>query len=151
MTRIDQTAVLGHPPEQRGFVGPGWPPVIADTARIEAFVTVDAGTERATVIGAGAWLMKHVHVGHDAVIGAECELAPGTVVGGWAEIGDGTRVGVNASILPYRKIGAGAHIGAGAVVTRDVPAGETWAGNPARRLEDYERDTVPHSERGARV
>ena len=32
------------------------------------------------------------------------------------------------------RIGDGATIGAGAIVTRDVPAGETWAGNPARRI-----------------
>jgi hypothetical protein len=97
-------------------------------------VTVDAGTERPTHIGDRTWLMKHVHVGHDALIGADCELAPGAVICGHAEIGNGVKIGVNASILPYRKIGDGARIGAGAVVTKDVPAGETWVGNPARPL-----------------
>jgi acetyltransferase-like isoleucine patch superfamily enzyme len=33
------------------------------------------------------------------------------------------------------RIGAGALVGLGAVVTRDVPAGERWAGVPARRLD----------------
>lgn len=46
---------------------------------------------------------------------------------------DGVRIGSNATILPVR-IGAGAIVGAGAVVTRDVPSGAVVAGNPARRL-----------------
>jgi UDP-2-acetamido-3-amino-2,3-dideoxy-glucuronate N-acetyltransferase len=42
-------------------------------------------------------------------------------------------VGANATILGGVTIGEGAVIGAGSVVTKDVPAGETWYGNPARR------------------
>ena len=45
----------------------------------------------------------------------------------------GASIGGGAVILPGITIGAGAMVGAGAVVTRDVPPGETWAGNPARR------------------
>lgn len=44
----------------------------------------------------------------------------------------GASIGAGAVILPGLRIGAGAMIGAGAVVTRDVPPGETWFGNPAR-------------------
>jgi acetyltransferase-like isoleucine patch superfamily enzyme len=43
----------------------------------------------------------------------------------------GAQIGVNVTILPYIRIGAGAIIGAGAVVTRDVPAGFVAYGNPA--------------------
>ena len=140
----DSTAVIGHAPEDRNWKpgDPAFEPIIGTSARIEAFVTVDAGKERPTIIGERTWLMKKVHVGHDAIIGADCELAPGTVVCGHAEIGDGVKIGVNASILPYRKIGQGARIGAGAVVTKDVPAGEVWAGNPARKLEKPYRVSI---------
>jgi acetyltransferase-like isoleucine patch superfamily enzyme len=43
----------------------------------------------------------------------------------------GAQVGVNVTILPFVRIGAGAIIGSGSVVTRDVPAGMVAYGNPA--------------------
>ncbi len=45
----------------------------------------------------------------------------------------GASIGANATVLCGVEIGAGAMIGAGSVVTRDVPAGELWLGNPARK------------------
>jgi acetyltransferase-like isoleucine patch superfamily enzyme len=47
---------------------------------------------------------------------------------------DGVSIGSNATIVCGIRIGPGALIGAGAVVTRDVPANATVAGNPARVL-----------------
>jgi acetyltransferase-like isoleucine patch superfamily enzyme len=44
----------------------------------------------------------------------------------------GARIGANATILPGVVIGEEAIVGSGAVVTRDVPAGSTVVGNPAR-------------------
>jgi acetyltransferase-like isoleucine patch superfamily enzyme len=47
-------------------------------------------------------------------------------------ISRGASLGANATILPGVVVGAGAMIGAGSVVTKDIPAGELWLGNPAR-------------------
>lgn len=44
----------------------------------------------------------------------------------------GASIGANATILGGVRIGADALVGAGSVVTKDVPAGELWVGNPAR-------------------
>ena len=47
-------------------------------------------------------------------------------------IEDGAWIGIGAIVLKGVRIGADARVGAGAVVTRDVPAGGSVAGNPAR-------------------
>lgn len=44
---------------------------------------------------------------------------------------DGASVGANATILPGLRIGRNSMVGAGAVVTKDVPAGAVVVGNPA--------------------
>ncbi len=61
-------------------------------------------------------------------------------------IGKGAQIGVGVTLLPYVKIGAGAIIGSGAVVTKDIPAGMVAVGNPARVTKAV-ADLVPISTR----
>lgn len=68
--------------------------------------------------------------------------APGADLSGRPEytsdpvvIEDDVCVGIGAILLKGIRVGRGARIGAGAVVVRDVPAGKTVAGNPARIME----------------
>ena len=146
---IDQHAIIGHAPESRTW-NPGDPvfdPRVPASARVEAFATIDAGEYHPTWIGERAWIFKHAHIGHDAWIGADVEISTGAIIGGHAEVHDGARVGLGAVVLPYRKVGRGATVGAGAVVTKDVRAGDTVIGNPARVLGDSERDERPYTER----
>ena len=121
---VDPRAAIGEPPEDRTWpIGePGIVPFISPTARIEAFCTVDAGTKQRTWISGKVWLMKGVHVGHDAFLGHNVEIAPHTSVGGHVVLCDDVKVGQGATFKPYVTVGAGARIGMGAVVICDVPA-----------------------------
>ncbi len=139
---IHPTAVIGEQPEHRDQMpgDPGFTPQIGHGTRINAFVTVDSGTQRRTHIGNNVLLMAHCHIGHDCIVSDGAELAAGTVLAGWVEIGENVRVGVNACFRPRVKVGDGARIGAGAVVVNDVPAGEVWVGNPAREINRARSD-----------
>ena len=136
---IHPTAFCGGPPEHRGWkVGdPVSAPQIASSALIHAFCTVDAGMtyRETTTIGERTFLQARVHVGHNSIIGDDCEICVGTTLGGEVTIGDGVRIGGNTWVKPLVVIEDGAIIGGGSVVTRSIPAHEVWCGNPARFLK----------------
>ena len=80
------------------------------------------------------------YVAHDCVVGDFVTFAPRVACNGNVVIEDHAYVGTGAILKQGTKkrplrIGRGAIVGMGAVVTKDVPAGETWIGNPARPLE----------------
>lgn len=61
----------------------------------------------------------------------QCHMKFGEVV-----LEDGCDIVAGAIILPGVKIGEGAILGADAVVTRDIPPYEVWAGVPARKVRE---------------
>lgn len=88
--------------------------------------------EECVGIGPGVRIMttRHRDLGRELPI-SHTELSTGEVV-----LESGCNIGMSASILPGVRVGRGAMVGAGAVVTRDVPPYAVVAGVPARVLRE---------------
>jgi sugar O-acyltransferase (sialic acid O-acetyltransferase NeuD family) len=78
-----------------------------------------------------------VRIGHDVTIGNFTTLSPGVEIMGGAALGEQVYVGTNATVIDHVKVGNGAIIAAGAVVTKDVPEMTLVAGVPAEIKKTY--------------
>jgi acetyltransferase-like isoleucine patch superfamily enzyme len=112
--------------------------------------TIDYGC----VIGNRVRVHTGVYVAQFTVIEDDVFLAPGVMIANdrhpicrdcmkGPTIKRGARVGVNATLLPEVVIGEEALVGAGAVVTKDVPPRTVVVGNPARVINTV--DKLTHS------
>lgn len=105
--------------------------VVEDDVEIGPLCTIDAGTLGPTLVGKGAKLDAHVHVGHNAHIGEGAVIAAQSGFAGSAKLGARALVGGQAGVIDHVSIGEGAQIAAKSAVMGDVPAGATYAGVPA--------------------
>ena len=105
------------------------------------FVEGDVVVGDRVTVKCGVQLWDGVRLGDDVFIGPNATFSNDPFPrsrtpppGGYAHtvVEDGASIGANATLLPGVRIGRGAMIGAGAVITRSVPANAIVVGNPAR-------------------
>jgi sugar O-acyltransferase (sialic acid O-acetyltransferase NeuD family) len=77
-------------------------------------------------------------IGHDTIIGDYCSFMPAVNISGEVEIKEGVYVGTGAKIINQLEIGANTVVGAGAVVSKTLPANCTAVGIPAKPIKFHE-------------
>ena len=120
----------------------GWATVVHPLASVSPDSTVGLGSvlhagvvlTAAVRLGRHAAVMPQVVLTHDDEVADAVTFGAGVRLAGGVMVEEAAYLGSGALIREHRRIGAAAVVGMGSVVLSDVPAGETWAGNPARRL-----------------
>jgi UDP-2-acetamido-3-amino-2,3-dideoxy-glucuronate N-acetyltransferase len=128
---------------------------IGDSSKVGAFVEIQRGAK----VGSRCKISSHTFICEGVAIGDECFIGHSVVFindktpravnsegeletpEDWSDrfvttiVGKRVSIGSNATIMGGIEIGDNAIIGAGSVVTKNVPAGEIWIGNPAKFLK----------------
>ena len=79
-------------------------------------------------------------IAHNVILGRNVLIASFTGISGTVTVGDGVVMGGRVGIADHVNIGDGAQLAASAGIFRDIPAGERWAGIPAKPLRQYFRE-----------
>ena len=108
---------------------------IADNVRIHSQCFIP----EYTVLEEGAWIGPRVTITNAPF--PKCPDVSKCITG--VTVGRGARVGANTTILPGVHIGERALIGAGAVVTKDVPAGTVVVGTAAKAVKSIDELLCP--------
>jgi sugar O-acyltransferase (sialic acid O-acetyltransferase NeuD family) len=111
---------------------------IPHSVRIGAGTVVMAGTQFTTDVNIGSHVVVYLNcaITHDVEIGSFCTIASACNLSGGAVLETGVQLGVGTNILPRRRIGAWSIIGAGGVVTDDIPACSIAVGVPCRVIKN---------------
>ena len=109
--------------------------IMGDYVEVGANTCIDRGALADTVIGDYTKINNLCHIAHNNKIGRNVTITGCVNVSGSNVIDDDVWIAPNSSIRGWVHIGKGATAGMGAVVVKDIPEGETWVGNPARKLE----------------
>ena len=97
---------------------------------INAFSSIATGSS----IGDMVTVQGQLIIGHDVVVGPYCQLGSFSFIGGYTTLGECVAVNAGSTIIDRITVGDNATIGAGSVVIKNVKAGITVFGNPAREI-----------------
>ncbi|MGE5218515.1 MAG: acyl-ACP--UDP-N-acetylglucosamine O-acyltransferase [Chloroflexota bacterium] len=145
-------ASVGSIPQDLKYKGEPSELVIGHRNTIREYVSLNPGTTgggMVTRVGDQNLLMMYCHIAHDCCVGDRNVIANGATLGGHVTIEDWVIVGGLVGIHQFVRIGTGAILGAGSMVSKDVPPYCNVTGDRARlrglNLEGLKRRGVDRS------
>ncbi|HWP56338.1 MAG TPA: acyl-ACP--UDP-N-acetylglucosamine O-acyltransferase [Candidatus Acidoferrales bacterium] len=121
--QIFDFATIGNMPQDLKYKGEESQLIIGDHNIVREYASLNPGTRgggMVTRVGDHNCLMMYCHIAHDCIIGAHNIIANGATLGGHVVIEDHVVVGGLVGIHQFVKIGTGAIVGAGSMVSKDV-------------------------------
>ena len=145
-------ATVGSAPQDLKYRGEPSELIIGDRNTIREYVSLNPGTTgggMVTRIGDQNLFMMYCHIAHDCHVGSRNVIANGATLGGHVTIEDFVIVGGLVGIHQFVRIGTGAILGAGSMVSKDVPPFCNATGDRARlrglNIEGLKRRNIDKS------
>ncbi len=123
-SQLYQFCSVGAAPQDLKYAGEDTLVEIGADNIIREFVTINRGTAGGggvTRLGDGNLVMAYAHVAHDCSVGNRVVLANAATLAGHVQIEDRATVGGLVAVHQFVRIGQGAFLGGGAMVSLDVP------------------------------
>lgn len=117
-------AVLGTIPQDLKYHGEYVELIIGDNNLIREHCMFNPGTEGGggkTILGNDNLFMAYVHMAHDCIVGNHCIFANNATLGGHVIVGDYVNFGGLSAAHQFVKVGDGAMVAAGSLLTQDAP------------------------------
>lgn len=109
--------------------------IIGNDTYIGGNTHIASGSLSDTIIGNGCKVNGMSFIGSNDILHDNVWITGSTMLAGSVEVGKNTTIFSKVIVRDWCKIGEKAIIGMGSVVTKNVPDGETWVGNPAHKFE----------------
>ena len=111
--------------------------VIGDNSTFREHITINAGTDQLTRIDNNVIMLRGAHVAHDCVIEDGVTLSCDAIMLGHVHVMKHSNCGSGCQVHQHQVVGSYSMIGMGCVVPKKsrLEPGQTWVGNPARRLK----------------
>jgi len=122
--RVHSFAIVGGDPQDLTYKGQHVRLEVGDHNEFREFCTVHRGTIKgggATRIGSHNLIMAYAHIGHDCVIGDHVILTNGAQLAGHSVVEDYAGISAFCLFHQFVRIGSHCYIGAGTIITQDVP------------------------------
>lgn len=128
-------ATVGTVPQDMKYKGEASELIIGNYNTIREYASLNPGTQgggMVTQVGDYNLLMMYCHIAHDCTLGNRNIIANGATLGGHVVVEDFVIVGGLVGIHQFVRIGSGAILGAGSMVSKDVPPFCNATGDRAR-------------------